>query len=246
MAKKKQSAASITDWTVPVFGVRHLSPSGAWHLRRYLDRVRPEIVLIEGLSDANSLIRDITRAGSVPPIAILAYTESLPVRTLVYPFSKYSPEYQAIVWAKENRAEAEFIDLPSDIFLGFKDIAATVDVPADGDAEANDQSAEESDETVDVGQFDEARRRINLYEQFAQKSGENDYETYWERRFEHNLSDESYRLAAFEFGRGLRELETDTRLSQAENLVREGFRKRSTRVTRRTGLSRLWARITHP
>ena len=36
-------------WRINVFGVRHLSPAGAWHLRRYLDRINPELVLIEVL-----------------------------------------------------------------------------------------------------------------------------------------------------------------------------------------------------
>ena len=31
-----------------IFGVRHLSPAAAWHLRQLLDRVRPKLVLIEG------------------------------------------------------------------------------------------------------------------------------------------------------------------------------------------------------
>ena len=34
---------------IHVFGVRHLSPSGAWHLRHFLDQVKPQAVLIEGL-----------------------------------------------------------------------------------------------------------------------------------------------------------------------------------------------------
>ena len=54
------------------FGVRHLSPTGAWHLRRLLDAVRPKAVLIEGLSDADSLIADMTRKATKPPMAILA------------------------------------------------------------------------------------------------------------------------------------------------------------------------------
>src|SRR5207237_2741382 len=98
-----------TNALVHVFGVRHLSPSGAWHLRRFLDQVRPEVVFIEGLADANGLIADITRRQTRPPIAILAYTQTLPVRTLVYPIARYSPEYQALVWAAENRAQDEFI-----------------------------------------------------------------------------------------------------------------------------------------
>src|SRR5947199_265465 len=108
---------------IHVFGVRHLSPGGAWHLRAALDAVRPRVVLIEGLADADSLISDLTRSGTIPPVAILAYTDAVPVRTLVYPLARYSPEYQALLWAKENKARVEFIDLPSDIFLGLQDVA---------------------------------------------------------------------------------------------------------------------------
>ena len=33
------------------FGVRHLSPAAAYHLRRALDEARPALVLVEGPSD---------------------------------------------------------------------------------------------------------------------------------------------------------------------------------------------------
>ena len=36
-----------------LFGVRHLSPAGAWHLLRLLEEVRPRLVLVEGPSDLN-------------------------------------------------------------------------------------------------------------------------------------------------------------------------------------------------
>ena len=68
--------------------------------------------------------------------------------------------------------------------------------------------------------------RTSLYERFARQAGETDYETYWERRFEHNLGDESYRRAAFEFGRGLRALDEDQPRSLSENLVREAYMRR--------------------
>ena len=35
--------------------------------------------------------------------------------------ARYSPEYQAICWAQEHDAEAEFFDLPSDVFLGLQE-----------------------------------------------------------------------------------------------------------------------------
>jgi hypothetical protein len=55
--------------------------------------VKPTAVLIEGLSDANSQIEYFTAPGTKPPFAVLAYTEELPIKTLLYPMAEYSPEY---------------------------------------------------------------------------------------------------------------------------------------------------------
>ena len=221
MAKAQGSSTS----DVHVFGVRHLSPAGAWHLRQFLDRIQPKVVLIEGISDAGALIPDIVRGDTRPPIAILAYTESLPVRTLVYPLARYSPEYQALLWAKEHRAATQFIDLPSDAFLALQDVGRE---KADREKDGEEPEAKQHEEP---GEPEEGSHRGRLYDRFAQQAGEPDYETYWERRFEHNLSHDSYRLAAIEFGRGLREIEHDTPLSQAENLVREAHMRRRIRET---------------
>src|SRR5438477_5384081 len=104
-----------------IFGVRHLSPAAAWHLRQLLTRVRPRLVLIEGSDDADELIPHIVSPKSKLPIAILAYTADAPVRTFVYPLATYSPEYQALVWCQENKVKARFMDLPSSVFLGLYD-----------------------------------------------------------------------------------------------------------------------------
>ena len=224
-----------TPWQINVFGVRHLSPSGAWHLRRYLDAIKPKVVLIEGLADANDLLPHMTRKGTKPPIAILAYTDSLPVRTLVYPLARYSPEYQAICWADENKAKVEFIDLPSDIFLALQDIEyerAARAMQAD-DNDEPEGAPPPTDELSPATGSDEpgAASRVSIYDQFAAKSGEPDYETYWERRFEHTLSDDAYRRAAIEFGKALRELEQDSPRWRAENLVREAYMRRKIEET---------------
>ena len=47
----------------------------------------------------------------------MAYTDDTPIRTILYPFAEYSPEYQAILWAHEHQLECRFIDLPSRVFL---------------------------------------------------------------------------------------------------------------------------------
>src|SRR5437763_12253077 len=104
-----------------IFGVRHLSPAAACHLRQLLDRVRPKLVLIEGSDDADDLIPHIVSPKSKLPIAILAYTADAPVRTFVYPLATYSPEYQALIWCQEHKAKARFMDLTSSVFFGLMD-----------------------------------------------------------------------------------------------------------------------------
>ena len=217
-----------------VFGVRHLSPMGAWQLRRFLDAVQPEVILIEGLDDADELIPDIVRKDSVPPIAILAYTDSMPVRTLVYPFASYSPEYQALMWAKENKVDAHFFDLPSDVFLALQKPARSIleELDAAPDDSENPPENADVDQSTPATEPDEPEveqappSRISIYQEIAKLSGELDYDTYWERNFEHNQADASYRLAAFELGIGLRDLQQSQGRDDAENLVREAYMRR--------------------
>ena len=104
-----------------VFGIRHLSPAGAWYLREFLDQVNPALVLIEGPSDFTELIGELGGKDIKPPIAVMAYTQSLPIRTILYPFACYSPEYQAILWARDHGCLCRFCDLPSDVFLGMEE-----------------------------------------------------------------------------------------------------------------------------
>ncbi|HZZ78963.1 MAG TPA: DUF5682 family protein [Gemmataceae bacterium] len=221
------NGGSNLTWKINVFGVRHLSPTGAWHLCRFLDRVRPKVVLIEGLADADELIPHFTRKGTKPPVAILAYTDAMPVRTLVYPLARYSPEYQAMKWADDHKARVEFIDLPSDIFLAFQDLEAVRVIRRAKEAE-DDREGEapaEPAESESPQELWRPERTESIYERIASRCGEPDYDTYWERRFEHNLADESYRLAAHELGRELRD-EEDPPLWRAENLVREAYMRR--------------------
>ena len=103
-----------------VFGIRHLSPAGAYYVREYLDRAEPELVLIEGPEDFSELIEDLGSDEVKPPVAVMAYTQELPIRTVLYPFALYSPEYQAILWAREHGCACRFCDLPSEVFLGLE------------------------------------------------------------------------------------------------------------------------------
>lgn len=220
-----------------IFGVRHLSPAAAWHLRQLLDRERPKLVLIEGSDDADELIPHIVSPESKLPIAILAYTTDAPVRTFVYPLASYSPEYQALVWCKENKVKARFMDLPSSVFLGMMDRDGgapavegedagrgeeeTKEEAAPGPAAGGDGKAEEAAPIAA-----ETRKRESIYDRVAELAGEPDYETYWERHFEQSFANDSYLNAARSYGAELRELEDFSTRRGAENLVREAYMRR--------------------
>jgi len=103
---------------VHLFPVRHHSPRSASCLRAWLEAVRPELILIEGPSDADSLIPVLTDSESQPPIAILAYSTDGKPESCMWPFVGYSPEYEALRWAREHGVKARFIDWPSSSALG--------------------------------------------------------------------------------------------------------------------------------
>src|SRR4051812_11416102 len=103
---------------VHLFPVRHHSPRAASCLRAWLETVQPELILVEGPSDAESLIPVLTDPESHPPIAILAYSTDGKPQSCMWPFVRYSPEYEALRWAREHGVKARFMDWPSGAALG--------------------------------------------------------------------------------------------------------------------------------
>lgn len=288
------------DGQVQIFGIRHLSAAGAWHLRAFLDRLRPTAVLVEGPAEADELAAQLSLPGVVPPVALLAYTEELPVRTLLYPFAAYSPEYEAFRWARQHGAEARFIDLPAAVSLALMERrqprggeaggdkapdgsiptapaapeksgearavapetvgggpgeagASDADLPQDG---GNAASGGDSDETGEASSGGGASApspepspessppqpplRTELYERIAAQAGEPDYESYWERAFEHTRRPEAYREAIRLYSASARELTEpeewrDAPGEAAYNEIREAYMRRSIAAAIRDG-----------
>lgn len=182
-----------------LFGVRHLSPAGGWHLRRLLEDVKPRLVLVEGPSDLTPQMADLTHPQTHPPVALLAFTMDAPVRSILYPFAVYSPEYQAIQWAAEHGAACRFMDLPSDVFLALAD----ADRPDEGE-----------------------EGRGEVYRALDAQTGEDGHETFWERTLEHTAAPGAYHAGADAFGAQLRRLTAGQDSDWAETLVREAYMRR--------------------
>ncbi len=201
-----------------LFGVRHLSPAAAYHLRRALDEAKPELVLVEGPSDLNGQMEWLCHPDTRFPAAILAYTKEPPVRTVLWPFAVYSPETQAILWAHEHGVECRFMDLPSSVFLGFREAESVGAGVLTGLSEPENSPAAGADE--DIGPY----TAESIYRRLETLTGE-DHDTFWERTFE-QLEGEDFQAVNNTFGRQLRAASLESGRDLAETVVREAYMKR--------------------
>ena len=199
-----------------IFGVRHLSPAGSWHLLQLLQDTQPDLVLVEGPSDLSDQLIHICARDTKPPIAIMAYSETVPIRTILYPFAVYSPEYQAIKWAYGNERVCRFMDLPSSVFLAIQEKRAVLE-----QQRMTEEAALASTETESKLAADS----LNVSRAIAALADEDSQETFWERHFEHNLSSGAYLHGASEYGRQLRDWKDADQLDEAENILREAYMK---------------------
>lgn len=224
--KKAESAAEApaSGLLCKVFGVRHLSPMGAYHLRRYLDQESPSAVLVEGPSDASAHIAHLIDKKTKPPVAVLAFTKERPVRSILFPLAAYSPEWVALTWALKNKRLARFIDLPSETFLALERAAEEAHKAAPEGEEAEDHAAPAA--PPGPPPTDTQAYLSDPYEAIAKLTGEPDHDTWWEKHFEHTTSDDAYRRAIFEFGAGLRGVDYEGPKRRAETLMREAFMRR--------------------
>jgi hypothetical protein len=166
---------------VHLFPVRHHSPRAAGCLRAWLEKVRPELILVEGPSDAESLIPIITDQESQPPIAILAYSTDGQPQSCMWPFVRYSPEFEALRWARENGVKAKFVDWPSGAALGAsRQAAKEAEKEHEKDPEnpapaPTPEQASDPDATADPG---------NRHQQIADRFDLRHFDEFWDAWFE--------------------------------------------------------------
>ena len=108
---------------IKVLGIRHHGPGSARSVVAELERLQPAVVLIEGPSDADSLLHFAAAPDMTPPVALFAYDQDAPRVSAFWPFATFSPEWQALRWAAAHGVPARFCDLPASAFLGGDDDA---------------------------------------------------------------------------------------------------------------------------
>ncbi|MFK7803827.1 MAG: DUF5682 family protein, partial [Anaerolineae bacterium] len=112
-----------------IFPIRHHGPGSAFALIEELNNYRPDIILIEGPSDATHMLHWLGHAEMEPPIALLGYRPDEPGKSNLSPFAVFSPEYNAIRYALDREIPVRFCDLPQGHMMAMAEKGASVPMP---------------------------------------------------------------------------------------------------------------------
>lgn len=198
---------------VHVLGIRHHGPGSARSVRAALERLQPDIVLVEGPPDANELLPLAGHADMKPPVALLVHAADRPSRAVFYPFAIFSPEWQAILYALQRGVPVRFIDLPQAHQLG---------------EEAGSEEAEGPQEPGELMR--------DPFGELARAAGYEDGERWWEHLFEQRQEAEGVFEAVLEAMRAMREGQGELPPREAR---REAHMRRCIREAKKEGFQRL-------
>lgn len=190
------------------FGIRHLSPASGWHLASFLKKIKPTHILLEAPEDAKEALLALANRQVKPPVAVLLYTDILPVAKTLLPLAEYSPEYQAIRYAVDKKVELRCIDLPASIFLKIEqdEIVNRTDSSlseretepkqenSDNQHSQSENDTEKSENNSDKSENIETFYGQTVYDHIAQQFDEESYESFWERYFEQTPDLETFQI----------------------------------------------------
>lgn len=203
---------------VAVLGIRHHGPGSARSMLRALAELRPDAVLVEGPADADPLLALSTAPGMVPPLSLLAYAVDDPAVAAFWPFAVFSPEWQAITWARRAGVPVSFCDLPAAQSIALH-------APRDGPLEAPERPRR-------------AVRRDPLGA-LAEAAGYDDPERWWDDVVESRLDGASPFPALVEAMAELRAAEQGSHPGDPDEERREAHMRQVLRATLKAGHRRV-------
>jgi len=239
--------------SIHIFGVRHHGPGCARSLRAALEKLEPDIVLVEGPPDAQSVLPLLQHKDMRPPVALLIYAPENPKQAVYYPFSTFSPEWQALHYALLRGIPARFMDLPQSIQLAKVPVGRTAAVPVSFkpstgdtipiDATNSTKSAQATPETpnsVGVPLADTQPPQVNISDDplgmLAQAAGYVDHELWWEQQIEQRFDSTNLFEGILEAMTALR---SDTTPKNEEEAQREAHMRQTISAAQKEGFERI-------
>ncbi|MBC8110792.1 MAG: hypothetical protein H7Y04_07010 [Verrucomicrobia bacterium] len=182
---------------IHILGIRHHGVGSAKNVLESLKKIQPDMVLVEGPPELDTVIPYVTHKEMKPPVAVLAYNEKTPSQAVFYPFAKFSPEWQAISYALQQKITVRMMDLPTGISFGME-LKRKVEAEKALETQAIDEKAiaeaikltEELAETTEENSASEnpENEPPETYQDpigyLAKVAGYDDGEHWWEHHFE--------------------------------------------------------------
>ncbi|HKV85712.1 MAG TPA: DUF5682 family protein [Ktedonobacterales bacterium] len=224
-----------------IFGIRHHGPGSARALCQALEELAPDLVLVEGPPDAHGVLPLLANAAMRPPVALLIYAPETPQRAAFYPFTHFSPEWQALSYALRRPIPVRFMDLPQAIQLARQPEDAAPVAPdslpvqpaAEGSAPPTSNASAPATDASAVAEEDSwPDDPIGM---LSRAAGYSDHERWWEEQIEQRrdmtgLFDGVLEaMTALRAGRGPRDEEEAQREAHMRQTIRaaqkEGFER---------------------
>ena len=130
---------------IHLLGIRHHGPGSCRNILQELERIRPDLILLEGPAEAEALMPFVSYGQMKPPVALLGYQPDVPQNAVFYPFADFSPEWQALRYALRENVTLRFFDLPLAHSLAFEAERKDGNEPVEADDEAIKQPGDPFD-----------------------------------------------------------------------------------------------------
>lgn len=208
-----------------IYGIRHHGPGCARSLIQTLEAARPEVLLLESPPEMESLLVEASHEAMKPPLAVLIYQVDKPEIASFYPFARFSPEWQVILWASKEGIPIRCMDLPATHTFACReqDLAQT------------EQTSKVADEETLAGQLDNSSdiEEPDPFSWFAKADGYTDGERWWNDRVEERSDSKDFFDAILEAVTALRhEL---AKSESKQTLRREAWMRKTIREAQKDG-----------
>ncbi|NSL87069.1 hypothetical protein ECE50_009525 [Chitinophaga sp. Mgbs1] len=219
--------------SVHILGIRHHGPGSARNVKAFLEELQPDIVLVEGPPEADAILQWAGHEGLQPPVAILVYQPDNPQHSCFYPFADYSPEWQAISYARKHNIHVRFMDLPLTHVFGIEQeqqagvAAAEPEIITETFNPHTREAAKDSTTTIpgaSLPAMEEGPVYSDPIAHLAAAAGYDDGERWWEHMFEYRRQPEQVFEAVSDAMQALRE-ELPVKDNRMEQLREAWMRK---------------------
>ncbi len=205
-----------------LLGIRHHGPGSAKRLIQALEKIQPDVILIEGPQELDSLIPYVVDLDLMPPIAALIYNPKDLKQAVYFPFAEFSPEWQTYLFALQNQTPLVQMDLPQSLVLGLREKPEKL-------AELEAKNSKASPELQAI-----AKDPLGY---MAALAGYSDSERWWEIMFEHHEDDIAIFESILKMMTALRGEIGDH--EQAYNLIREAHMRKVLRKAIKDGFQNI-------